>query len=36
MLFDPCGKFIFGVYYGVAVEPCAVVVRYDIHEQFPV
>ena len=24
------------VYYGVAVEPCAVVVCYDVHKQFPV
>ena len=36
LLFGPCGEFIFGVYYSVAVEPCAVVVCYDIHEQFPV
>ena len=36
LLFGPCGKLIFGVYYSVAVEPCAVVVSNDIHEQFPV
>ena len=36
LMFGPCGKLIFGVYYSVAVEPCAVVVSNDIHEQFPV
>jgi hypothetical protein len=28
--------YLCGVYYSIAVEPCAVVVCYDIHEQFPV
>ena len=36
LLLDPCWEFIFGVYYGIAAEPCAVVVCYDVHEQFPV
>ena len=36
LLLGPCREFIFGVYYGVAVEPCAVVVCYDVHKQFPV
>ena len=36
VLFGPCWKFIFGVCYGVAIESCAVVVCYDVQEQFPV
>ena len=36
LLLGPCWGFIFGVYYGVAIEPCAVVVCYEVHEQFPV
>ena len=36
LLLGPCWEFIFGVCYGVAVDPCAVVVCYDVQEQFPV
>ena len=36
LLLGPCWEFIFGVYYGVAIKPCAVLVCYDINEQFPV
>ena len=32
LLLGPCWEFIFGVCYGVAVDPCAVVVCYDVHE----
>ena len=35
LLFGPCWEFIFGVCYGVAVDPCAVVVCYDVRKQFP-
>ena len=36
LLLGPCWEFIFGVYYGVAIEPCAVVVCYGVQEHFPV
>jgi len=36
LILGPCWEFIFRVCYGVAIDPCAVVMCYDVHEQFPV